>query len=131
MINMSYTNVLMQEFPEVLIKAIKNQKNLSRIFFLSKGSTVIYVITYKKEDKEIFNIISYEEEKISDLLKKIFLTSPENRTLFQKSAIQKIQLFMETLFTDFNLDIVEIDGNPVSIEEFKKDSLKTIFLAVL
>ena len=111
-------NVSVQEFPKALIEAIQRQKNISKIFYLSKGaSECLYVIQYKERGKEFFKIVCYGEKEINTFLEEIFSTPKEERTFYQKSSLQKLTLFIKTLFEDYKLESIEIDGIKLSVND--------------
>lgn len=111
-------NVATQNFPKVLIEAIQRQKNISRIFYLSKGaSEYLYVISHQeKGEEEVFEIVCYGETKIEDFLEEIFDTPKEQLSFYQKSSLQKLNLFAKTLLKDYNLDSIVIGGLKLSWE---------------
>lgn len=109
-------NVSIQEFPISLINAIQRQKNISEILALSKGaSDCLYVIVRKENSKEIFNVVCYGKIRIEDFLKEI--SSKEELSFSDKSNIQKLSLFIKTLFEDYDLESIEIDGKKVSLDD--------------
>lgn len=110
-------NVTTQKFPKVLIEAIQRQKNISRIFYLSKGaSEYLYVISHKEKEEEVFEIVCYGETKIEDFLEVIFFTPKEQLSFYQKSSLQKLNLFAKTLLKDYNLNNIVIGGLKLSWE---------------
>lgn len=110
-------NVATQNFPKVLIEAIQQQQNISKIFYLSKGASEhLYIISHTERDKEIFEIVCYGEKKIEDFLEEIFDTPREQLTFYQKSSLRKLNLFTKTLFENYNLDNIVIGGLKLSWE---------------
>ena len=110
-------NVATQNFPKVLIEAIQRQKNISRIFYLSKGaSEYLYIISHKRRDTEIFEIVCYGETKIEDFLEKIFNTPSEQLTYYQKSSLKKLNLFIKKILKDYNLESIVVGGIKITCE---------------
>ena len=111
-------NVTTQKFPSPLIEEIKRRENISKIFYLSKGSSEhLYVISYKEREKEIFKLVCYGDKRITDFLEEIFDIPVENLTYYQKSSLQKLNLFTKTVLEDYNLDSIVIDNMKISKEK--------------
>ena len=123
----SMSNVNVQQFPTSLIEAIRNQEHASRVLYLSKGSSeYLYVVTYEQDGKEIFNVVTYGKTRIRDYLRDFYAKPTEKLTYAEKNEFDKLVLFIETLFSEYALDSVEIDGNKMSLGENIDDFLKSI-----
>lgn len=110
-------NVTIHELPFPLIEEIKRQENISKIFYLSKGSSEpLYIISYMEDKKEIFKLVCYGERNITDVLKEILSISVEEMTYYQKNSLQKLNLLTKTMLEEYNLDSALIDNMKISKE---------------
>lgn len=123
------SNVLKQEIPISFLNAIQRQENILRSFSLSKGSSEnLYIIITQEEDKEIFKIVSYGKLHIKEFIKNVYCKPKEELKFSEQCSLQKLHLFIKTLFEDYNADIVEIDGKKLfignDIDEFLQSIVK-------
>ena len=119
------SNVTIQELSTTLIEAIREQDNAVKVLYLSKGSSeYLYVIIHEHEGKEVYNIVTYGKKRIRDYLKEFY--SKEQISYFERNGFDKLLLFIETLFSEYGLDSIEVDGNKLSLGDDVDEFLKSI-----
>lgn len=120
-------SVVTNQFPKTLIENIRNQKNVSNVIYLSKGSSkYLYVVIYERNEKEVYDIVTYGEENIKDYLKEFYSKSKEELSFSEEGDYKKLLLFIDKLFYDYGLKKIEIDGEEMSLEDDIEEFLKSI-----
>ena len=112
------------QYPDALIKAIREPEKTPKLFHIEKGSSkYLYIFIFEEDGKKIYDIVTYGNFSIKDYLLQFYLKSQDEISYPEERDFDKLILFIKEIFIDDKLDSVFIDGEKITLDE-------TLYMAI-